>query len=142
MREIKFRAFNKETGKMLSFKQLKAISVLATSRIEGLFIPDDTRMIWMQFTGLMDKNGVEIFEGDIVNAKLTGLFDENFLSTIEFENGCFGIRSTEDGILVDGKGKFKSFDGCDTTDRIEIIGNIYENPDLLKSVDKGIEERS
>ena len=80
----------------------------------------------MQYTGLKDKNdkGKEIYEGDIVKC----LFYNNLNILIEkvlfvvFKNGSFGVS--------DGKG-FKVFES-DTTKSVEIIGNIYENPELLK----------
>ena len=89
------------------------------------------RYEFTQFTGLLDKNGQEIYEGDIVLAELTGYIKYNMKCIIDYENGCFGIRALEDDILVDSKDKFKSFDGCITTERIEIIGNIHENKELI-----------
>lgn len=125
MRPIKFRFWD---GKHMEYEPGDEPGDLQVTLINKVF----TEGVWMQFTGLLDKNGKEIWEGDVVNALLSGFLDENFVSVIEVQNGCFGIRSIEDGILVEGKGKFKSFDGCDTTKRIEVIGNIYENPELLK----------
>lgn len=125
MKEIKFRAWDMVQKKMdydLYFSQDGSRSLMSVLKDFGIL---------MQHTGLKDKNGKEIYEGDVVKALLTGLIDESFNSVIEFSNGCFGIRSLEDGVFVNGKGKFKSFDGCDTEKRIEVIGNIYENPKLL-----------
>lgn len=88
----------------------------------------------MQFTGLHDKNGKEIYEGDIANTIMSGLIRYEFKSKVVFKNGCFGIEGLEDLVLINNAvGSFKSFDGCKTTDLIEIIGNIHENPELLNS---------
>ena len=79
----------------------------------------------MQSTGLVDKNGKEIFEGDIVN--ITKGFD-NFMDEVFYDEELCSIRL-----------KGYSNDYCDFADWIregfefEVIGNIYENPELLKS---------
>ena len=79
-----------------------------------------------QFTDVIDKNEVKIFEGDKVKAELCGIIIDNIEAIVEYENGCFGIRALEDFPLCNGKGQFKSFDGCNTKDKIEVIGNIHE----------------
>lgn len=69
----------------------------------------------MQSTQLKDKNGVEIFEGDIVSC-----FNEG-LSTVVFRYGNFGLICN---------GYFEGF--INVLGSFEVIGNIYENGDLLK----------
>ena len=70
-----------------------------------------------QYTGLKDKNGREIFEGDIIKAKTF-----NYPLCIEWDRGecAFVMRSTHSGAT------------CGFMWEIEIIGNIYDNPELLK----------
>jgi len=73
----------------------------------------------MQFTGLIDKNGKEIYEGDIINA----LHPSNKMALygqVSFKNGCFKFDYINDpwNLFV--------------MKEIEVIGNIYENPELLK----------
>ena len=81
--------------------------------------------ILMQSTGLVDKNGKEIFEGDIVDI-IKGF--ENFKDEVFYDEELCSIRL-----------KGYSNDYCDFADWIregfefEVIGNIYENPELLKS---------
>ena len=71
-----------------------------------------------QYTGLKDKNGKRIFEGDIlsINRHLQGI-------QIEFDNGCY--------IGVANNRKYKHRLEFDTPNIYEVIGNIYDNPELL-----------
>ena len=74
--------------------------------------PDDISV--MQFTGLRDKNGREIYEGDILRR---GTFE----TVVKFKNGCFIWSRTEFDDLPLGLNH----------DRWEAIGNIYEHPNLF-----------
>lgn len=125
MKTIKFRIWNgKDKFCTNSFVKSNLYNIL------------DTRPEYVQqFTGLLDKQGKEIYEGDIVKATLWGMTIVNFLATIEFKYGCFGIVCQDSNLASvrgDNKGKWKSFYQKDDWSDIEIIGNIYENPELLK----------
>ena len=110
MREIKFRWWRKEAN-IMEWDYLKS-----SVYYQNPFGRSD--LITMQFTGLHDKNGKEIYEGDI------GLFDcmGGKIKTTIVWNG-FAARYERDDIPYLAGG----IDG-----QCEVIGNIYENPELLK----------
>ena len=76
-----------------------------------------------QYTGLKDKNGKKIFEGDIVKAKENRTND---IATISFENGGFIIHPHSGKILERTLWEYWYNDWD-----LEVIGNIHENPELL-----------
>jgi len=116
MREIKFRAWDKKNKKMDMFAHNRAYF---GSRAENPKAFDD--IILMQYTGLKDKNGKEIYEGDIVK------YCEEYIQEdlIKWSNGI--IEYGGSGFKIDGKGELDFYG-----DDIEIIGNVYQNKDLLK----------
>lgn len=96
-----------------------------------------------QFTGLLDKNGKEIYEGDIVKNKEIGSYGCEYIGVVKYyESDCkFGIditatyRFTKRLLFTEGECSFN--DGHCTityTNEYYVIGNIYDNPELLKSL--------
>ena len=82
-----------------------------------------------QYTGLLDKNGKEIYEGDIIRECYTIFPDdmEVFISEVLFQNGSFQL-SGEDYEPFGGDSSMCSVKSTD----LEVIGNIYENSELLE----------
>lgn len=107
MREIKFRAWDTIHNEMSNtFSLLDCIN-----QNQVFMLPENFK--FMQYTGLKDKNGVEIYEGYIL------AWPEPY--TVIFEDGTFCVAEGDRNLLfevVDRGG--------------EVIGNIYENPELLK----------
>jgi hypothetical protein len=114
-REIKFRAWNKEENEMC----------ISTSHLESWF--NQPHYIPLQYTGLKDKNGKEIYEGDIVKLWFDEgeeVFWNSFL--VKFFEGCFICE-----FLQGDTEEYPIFEYWNDSKDLEIIGNIYENPELL-----------
>ena len=113
MREIKFRAWDKYYKKM----RYKNLILVPTKVLNDCFCDED--LIFMQYTGLKDKNGKEIYEGDIYN--INGEQGE-----IVYIDGMFCLKPFAGKRLATPIGLYLA-----NMRYIEIIGNIYENKELL-----------
>lgn len=121
MREIKFRAWDSDESKMIGWYDEFFSDMSPVTRWSSYF--SFIEMPLMQYSGLKDKNGKEIYEGDILLC-----VDELDGTTIRkgyviFERGSYWI-DYEPSYLVGN-------DIMDEDIEYEIIGNIYENPDLI-----------
>lgn len=107
MREIKFRYWDTDINKMLYL-------------VDG-FLPSTITTLYpiMQYTGLKDKNGTEIYESDIAKTKghILKEDEEEFNCVVEFRDFSWQLV---------GDGRYCITKPC------EVIGNIYENPELLE----------
>jgi len=147
MREIKFRAWDKDKKQWLRVDTVACIVLYGNGEIGfdtgyGV-IPINSNYAGlqnielMQYTGLHDKNGKEIYEGDILKEPNTIFGD--FLSVVEWGKLeiCLGWTDTPEMVGWMQKPLNKKYDSYplyiywDT----EIIGNIYENPELLRDKD-------
>jgi uncharacterized phage protein (TIGR01671 family) len=124
-RAIKFRGWKHRQNEMISWEQIKHNSGHDLSYGHwDLFIRPDL-MIPLQYTGLNDKNGKEIYEGDILKYTYSDSLN-NWL--VEYKGACFVIVN----IGIDGYlGQRFPLETGDLTERI-VIGNCYENPALLR----------
>ena len=129
MREIKFRVWCKQTEEMhaverLGFENGELWYIEDEDReTEPPYFPDRNDSVLMQYTGLKDKYGQEIYEGDIVEyGLLTG--------KILFDSGAFQfeILKSEQSHLIGERDCLIDL----SEDGFEIIGNIYENAELLE----------
>lgn len=119
MREIKFRVWNKETSKMTDWTTIRKYR-----NFEKLISLKHVAL--MQYTGLKDKNGVEIYEGDIISdgdfniVVKFGKYDSEFNESVY---GYYGETTCENTIY-----------DATAFDIGEAIGNIYENKELLNEL--------
>ena len=111
-REIKFRAFD---GEIMLFYEPQTDEEYDSEWVEMFF----RKCHVMQFTGLYDKNGTGIFEGDIVQ------YHNDSPTVVKYENQGFIVANSHDMC----KSQLKIFRD---ENKWVVIGNIYENPELLK----------
>lgn len=130
MREIKFRAWDKYAQELVNVKTFDLEvdgSVGCIVDYSGINL-DASECILMQYTGLNDSEGVEIYEGDLLSIQIVR--DAKKTVTIVFEDGAFGVK---DELFGWGYGKeFYPLKTIINNHKVEVIGNIHENSELLE----------
>ncbi|RND72971.1 YopX protein [Lacticaseibacillus paracasei] len=129
-RKIKFRAYSSHNHKMYPVSNIEwdidgHIWVTADDGKNGTELIDEEAHL-MQYTGLHDKNGREIYEGDIIVTHPKSRYEAPKSGVVQFGGSCpsFGYK-TEDGEEYDiwSSNAYRTY---------EVIGNIFENPELLE----------
>ncbi len=133
-RVIKFRVWNPHE-KYMYYPGGDDIEIFIASSGRGVLIPDcffgiheQTDDIIMQFIGLKDEYGTEIYEGDIIEA--FGYDSIGFRNVVKFKNGAFGYCSGKyvfTSFAENYNFKFKN----GTSENTKVIGNIYEDKYIL-----------
>ena len=123
MRDIKFRVWDNERNAMFNSKSVdidffegKIEITSDTIRYDEVYTDEIKDFELMQYVGCKDKNNKEIYEGDIVKTK-------EHIGQIIYSKGMF---------FIDVKGDFY-LPIYNVSEFMEVIGNIYENPELLES---------
>lgn len=124
MREIEFRAWIKRKNELL---YLKGFRYSGKEKIKITFADEDAddctytflknEVILEQFTGLYDKNGVKIYEGDIVSFVNIGFGNRKVFAEVKMSDGCFDVVNDV----------FRDYLKCHVVNKsVEVIGNIHE----------------
>ena len=160
MREIKFRAWNEVLEKMYNWYDF-----LNTNMKNTFIAPESTGMILMQYVGLKDKNGTEIYEGDIIKVPVKRHSSSNWWQNTNINHGDCGdfvykkveyvkyahsfqenlggfslidmpITQKQKEEIAKPRGKERIEQCVDDINysfqELEVIGNIYENSELLE----------
>jgi len=144
MREIKFRGMRTDTNEVVyghyvrcSASQLGLDDIpLAKARVchvivvDGMFYHVTDESVG-QYTGFRDMNGVEIYDGDVVQLVMfnhQGKFNVAISGAVFFEDGCYRVN-------VSYKPALSKFDD-DSGNKCIVIGNVHQNPELLENDDE------
>lgn len=139
MREIRFKVWDKK-NKIMIHEDFDSDEIYEKTKdkayygdeyyplchVDFMFPVSNSNFEMLQFTGLLDKNGVEIFEGDIIGFDMDTFYKRIF--TVIYDSGRFGIQTDEgfrclsDWIIIQ---KDNNTISC------EVIGNVYKNSELL-----------
>ena len=140
MREIKFRVWDKNRKRMYFWENIEAIHnngilVIVADNNDWMLVPPNYELL--QYTGLKDEQGKEIYEGDIIiwehiYAGREGPGEIVYLSHFDNESKGYYL-----GYWIKRNQNIVAFDPINSwrmmkPNSIEVLGNIYENPELLE----------
>lgn len=132
MREIKFRAWDKVNKNML-YDVSTGTVIIWYKEISA----KSENCVFMQYTGLKDANGKEIYEGDIVKYVAGENYENTGVVIWADEKNSFNLKTYPFmcGFVIhnEEENKTDKFE-WDETNYMEVIGNIYENPELLERI--------
>jgi uncharacterized phage protein (TIGR01671 family) len=144
MREIKFRAWDKLKHSIVDVACVNWVDGYAllwkrTGSARSTYGVELDSIELMQYTGLKDKNGVEIYEGDICREQVNQYIWLYLITTVSsMGNNLFAVCRWRNFTITDGESIMGSYPENGNWNYIsitlEIIGNIYENPELLSEV--------
>jgi uncharacterized phage protein (TIGR01671 family) len=133
MNNLKFRAWDNRRKQMnykvcvgntdMNDKNYTCSTILIDG--EWVHFDDYCDIVVEQYTGLKDRNGKEIYEGDVVNNRELALYSTKGVVRYDTKSGCLVINN------VDGRTKRLTVKVI-KNNFVEVIGNIHENGDLLK----------
>lgn len=130
MDEIKFRLYQKLAKEMMSWERAKGLyklDVLDDNEESNIFSS------WMQYTGLKDVNGTEIYEGDIVRIFVGNDPEEKeYISKVYKLDGAFAVDMAGYDISTD----VHCIGWIPEDYSLQVIGNIHSNPELIKNLTK------
>jgi uncharacterized phage protein (TIGR01671 family) len=126
MREIKFRVWSKDRKMfVMDGMSVEDIQEDATHSVHLPMLIKQEECVWQQYTGLKDRNGQEIYEGDLINFSWQAGYKEFYddkNQEVFYSNECASF--------VFGKGGICMLDRV-VYDTLEVVGNVFENPELL-----------
>lgn len=126
MREIKFRAWDKFSNEMVDVKTIDFGNDGAECAVDKSGINGEMESEWIleQYTGLHDKNGKEIYEGDVV--KVVGLFGFEFTGEVVYDRFGFNLKDFWCSGFDDPDLAFSEKHDW------QVIGNIHDNQEILE----------
>ena len=121
MRIIKFRAWDSDNKELIQFEKIRILpdETLVSEIFEG------ERYIWIPFIGLHDKNGKEIYEGDIFKSILNSLGNELINPKLVYEELRWVLKDNSKNR------NFEYLDYYEADTELEVVGNIYEHSHLI-----------
>lgn len=118
---FKVRAWDTEEGRYASDEDICFDTGGSCDNVYDLVVVDDQFYIYEQCTGLKDKNGKLIYEGDILKSAYT---EKTYIVGREKHYACWSYRYKNVGTTL-SEGDIVNYE-------LEVIGNIHENPELLE----------